>query len=447
MLPVPGLAYPAEMMTNTAVADGSHPPTTYSAIQLFLQAAQRSAPGFAVDWPAIATICQLVDGLPLGIELAAAWVRALPCSDIAQEIGRNFDFLTAQWRDLPARHRSLRAVFDHSWALLTDAEQAIFRQLAIFRGSFDRAAAAAVTGAGLAQLVTLADKSLLRRLENGRYTIPEALRTFAAAKRRQRPHEQQAVARRHGRYFADLLQQWEPHLKGGRQTETLAAISTDIENMRRAWEWAVQERDTAVLAQSLASLALFYEMRSYFEEGLTAFQQAAQSLKRDAETAVLHARLLAWQGRFSHRLGRYDAARALLEESLAILDDTAQADIAFAANNLGYVAWSQGQYDTAQAHYQRSLTIYRQLNDKWGQSHVLNNLAILPQNLAQTRALLQESRAIAQEIADLWGLARVLNNLGIVTEERQAARQLYRESAAICQQIGDRFLSTFPLTN
>lgn len=442
VLPVPGLAYPAEMMADTAA--------TYSAIQLFLQAAQRGAPGFEVDLPAIAAICRLVDGLPLGIELAAAWVRALPCSDIAQEIGRNFDFLTAHWRDLPIRHRSLRAVFDHSWALLTDAERAIFRQLAIFRGSFDRAAADAVTGAGLSQLVTLADKSLLRLLDNGRYTIPEALRTFAAARRRQQPHEQQAVARRHGRYFADLLQQWEPHLKGGRQTETLAAISADVENVRRAWEWAVQERDTAVLDQSLTSLALFYEMRAYFQEGLTAFQRAAHSLKRDATTAVLRARLLARQGRFSHRLGRYDEARALLQESLAILppeDDTFQADIAFAANNLGYVAWSQGQYEAAQAHYRRSLTIYRRLNDKWGQSHVLNNLAILPQNLAETRALLQESRAIAQETADLWGLARVLNNLGIVTEDKQAASQLYRESAAICRQIGDRFLSTFPLTN
>ncbi len=458
VLSVPGLAYPAEIMADTAV-----PPIAFSAIQLFLQVARRSAPGFESDLPAIAAICQLVDGLPLGIELAAVWVRALPCADIAQEIGRNFDFLTSHWRDLPARHRSLRAVFDHSWALLTDDERTIFRQLAIFRGSFDRAAAEAVTGTGLSQLVTLADKSLLRRLDNGRYTIPEALRTFAAEKRREHPHEQQAVARRHGRYFADLLQQWEPHLKGGCQTETLAAISADIENMRRGWQWAVREGDTAVLAQSLTSLALFYEMHSYFQEGLAAFRDAAQisptaavlttqsQLTPDEKHRLFtRARLLARQGRFSHRLGRYDEARALLQESLDILSaegGVVLADIAFALNDLGYVAWSQGQYETAQAHYQQSLTIYRQLNDKWGQSHVLNNLAILPQNLTETGILLQESRAIAQEMADLWGLARVLNNLGIVSEDKQAAWQLYQESAAICEQIGDRFLSTFPLTN
>jgi tetratricopeptide (TPR) repeat protein len=149
-------------------------------------------------------------------------------------------------------------------------------------------------------------------------------------------------------------------------------------------------------------------------------------------------------------LGHYDQARTLLEESLVILPaegDAAQTDIAFALNDLGYTAWSQSQYQIAQAHYQQSLAIYRRLNDKWGQSHVLNNLAILPQNLAETRTLLEESRAIAQEMDDLWGLARVLNNLGIVTEDKQATRQLYRESAAICQRIGDRFLSTFPLTN
>lgn len=446
VLPLSGLAYPAEMIEGTAV-----PPTAYSAIQLFLQAAQRSAPGFVADLAAITAICQLVGGLPLGIELAAAWVRALPCQDIAQEIAGNFDFLTSNRRDLPARHRSLRAVFDHSWTLLTGAEQAAFRQLAIFRGSFDRAAAEAVAGIGLPQLVTLADKSLLYQAVNGCNAIPEALRSFAAEKQREHPHEQQAVARRHGRYFADLLQQWEPHLKGGRQIETLAAISADVENIRRAWEWAVGGRDTAVLAQSLISLAHFYEMRGYFQEGFTVFQQAALALKtgRDQQTAV-RARLLAWQGRFSHRLGHYDQARTLLEESLAILPAegaAAQTDIAFALNDLGYTAWSQSQYQTARASYQQSLAIYRRLNDKWGQSHVLNNLAILPQNLAETRTLLEESRAIAQEMDDLWGLARVLNNLGIVTEDKQAARQLYRESAAICQRIGDRFLSTFPLTN
>lgn len=458
VLPVPGLAYPAEIMASTAAS-----PTTYSAVQLFLQTALRSAPGFSVDLSAIARICQLVDGLPLGIELAAAWVRALPCSDIAQEISRNLDFLTAQWGDLPARHRSLRAVFEHSWALLTDEEQTVFRQLSIFRGSFDRAAAEVVTGASLFQLVTLTDKSLLRCLDNGRYAVPEALRTFAAAKRREHPHEQKTVTRRHGRYFADLMQQWEPHLKGRHQIETLAVISTDIENIRRAWEWATSERDTLILNKVLASLAMFYEMRSYFEEGLTTFRDADQAFQTfDVFTAgsqhgphekhwmITRAQLLAWQGHFSHRLGRYDKARTLLEKSLTILppeDDAVQTDIAFLYNNLGYVAWSQGQYERAETHYQQSLAIYRRLNDKWGQSHVLNNLAILPQNLAQTRALLQESRVVAQEIADLWGLTRVLNNLGIVTEDKQAARQLYQESVAICQQIGDRFLSTFPMTN
>jgi predicted ATPase len=159
----------------------------YSAVALFLQSARRLAPDFALETcnqADVVRICQLVDGVPLGIELAAAWVRTLSCSEIAQEIERNLDFLTTSARDVAERHRSLRAAFDHSWNLLSAEEQEVMRQLSVFRGGFQREAAEQVAGAPLPLLSALVDKSLLRRDPAGGYTQHELIRQFAAAKPR-----------------------------------------------------------------------------------------------------------------------------------------------------------------------------------------------------------------------------------------------------------------------
>ncbi len=440
LVEVRGLRYPKDSRNDTAA-----PRSEFTAIQLFQQSARRLIPNFsaAENWPAITRICQFVDGLPLGIELAAAWVRALPCHEIAAEIERNRDMLSTNLRDLPERHRSLRSVFDHSWHLLTAPEQKSFRQLSVLRGGFDRETAAVVAGTTLPQLADLVDKSLLRQMKDGRYAIPEALLPYVAEKLQSQPNEQQAVKTKHSRYFANFLQQREHNLKGGRQQEALAEINALIENVRLAWQWAVEMQDNATLDKAAPSLALFYEMRNDFQEGAAMFEMAAH---------LSHAKALARQGSFYHRLGRHEESLTLLQKSLSItqtLDTTEenQVDMAFALNNLGYVAWSASQYEQARIFYKQSLTIYRQIGDQWGIARTLNNQAIIPQDLTATRTLLEESQRIADEIDDLWGLARTLNNLGIVATNRQSAKQLYERCIAICQDIGDRFLMTFPLTN
>jgi transcriptional regulator with XRE-family HTH domain len=129
-----------------------------TSVELFLQRARRAHAGFdptTEDYPDIVKICRLVDGMPLGIELAAARVRTLSCEEIASEIERGLDFLSVSARDLPARHRSLRAVFDHSWQLLADDERSILLRLSVFRGGFTRDAAQQVAGANLQMLSSI----------------------------------------------------------------------------------------------------------------------------------------------------------------------------------------------------------------------------------------------------------------------------------------------------
>ena len=154
-----------------------------SAVRLFVERAKQVVPGFALDdaeYSQALRICRLVDGMPLGIELAASWVSVLSCAEIADEIEGNIDFLATSMRDVPERHRSLRAAIDQSWRLLTDEQRSAFSRLSVFRGSFDRGAAVAVTGADLRLLSELVAKSLLRRPDFGRFELHELLRQYAA---------------------------------------------------------------------------------------------------------------------------------------------------------------------------------------------------------------------------------------------------------------------------
>jgi predicted ATPase len=189
-LPIPDSTYVPGTEKNTCV-------------ELFLQRARRANVVYnftAQDYSSILRICQLVNGMPLGIELAAAWVRTLSCSEIVREIENGLDFLSLSSRDLPARHRSMRAVFDHSWKLLTQEEQAVLLRLSAFRGGFKREAAEQVAETTLPVLSALVMKSLIRRSGAGRYDLHELIRQFAAEELARHPEDQSATQACHSTY-------------------------------------------------------------------------------------------------------------------------------------------------------------------------------------------------------------------------------------------------------
>ena len=191
---VQGLAYPQRRETDDKASectssDVQEEPTEhsalYSALQLFQQHACRVHQRFSLSEPEtrhVARICQLVEGLPLGIELAAAWAGVRSCKEIAEEIERNLDFLSTTLRNIPDRQRSIRATFEHSWQLLSQDEKDLLAQLSVFRGGFGREAALRVTGASLSILLALIDKSLVRRVAPDRYDMQGRLTQFAAEK-------------------------------------------------------------------------------------------------------------------------------------------------------------------------------------------------------------------------------------------------------------------------
>lgn len=232
LYPVQGLPVPDTVETGKLKPDG--------AVHLFIARARQVQPDFsAADQPAaVLRICRLVEGMPLALELTASWTRTLSCQAIAAEIQRSIDFLVTPLRNVPDRHRSMAAVFHHSWQLLSGAEQEVFKRLSVFRGGFQREAAEQVAGATLASLAALVDKSMLRREANDRYQIHELLRQYAQEQLEAQPEAVAQTHQAHCAYYAGFLYQRSEAIESGDQQGAVADIEAELENVRAAWQWA-----------------------------------------------------------------------------------------------------------------------------------------------------------------------------------------------------------------
>ena len=225
-------------------------------------APRRVRPDFQPDADAarhIVRICRLADGLPLAIELTAAWVRALPLAEIARRLEAGLDLLATTQRDVPARHRSMRAAFDHSWRLLSAHERSILRQLSVFRGGCTAEAAEAVTGATVLDLAGLADKSWLRIEPSGHYDFHELVRQYCAEKLAvehecetgETPEE---VADRHCTYFASLAAPYERTFQPALKTD-LRELAPELDNLEVGWQRAIRAATQSGFANCCPSRA------------------------------------------------------------------------------------------------------------------------------------------------------------------------------------------------
>jgi hypothetical protein len=198
--------------------------------------------------------------MPLAIELAAAWVEMLSPGEIAAEIERSLDFLESDLRDLPERHRSLRAVFVSSWALLTEAEREALQGLSVFRGNFTRQAAEKVAGASLRTLLALVNKSWLQPVSgrDSRYQIHPLLRQYASARLLTESQTWTERRRRHAEYFAGRLQKLDEALRGAQPQDAHDALRADFEEVLAAWEWLVQTGQFEPLVQQMLPALFCY---------------------------------------------------------------------------------------------------------------------------------------------------------------------------------------------
>jgi DNA-binding SARP family transcriptional activator/predicted ATPase len=466
VLPLEGLDCPSEEALDDAVA--------FSGVRLFLVRARRVCPGLepeAADLEAVARICRAVEGLPLGIVLAAGWARALNPVEIAArlESHRAIDFLAMDWDDLPARQRSLRSVFDRSWDLLTQRERGNLSALSVFQGGFAEQAAGQVAQASLRDLAALVDSSLLQHRSAGRYELHDLLRQYAAQKLAQVPGDAAAVHDRHCTYFAARLRDWGRDVQGHHQEAALEGIAGESGNTLAAWNWAAERGLAARLDEAMDPLCYYYKWRGHYPEGERACQMAVDGLSTAkarvppfpdgdvtsprsgdrAERLRVLARAMAWQGVFHWRLGHAERARIHLSQGQTLLEDPALAG-QDTRREQAFVWWRTGRmlFDVdrarAQPLFERSLALYRSLDDRWAMANVLDDLSWVARYLGDygsERDLAEESLALRRALGDARGVSRALralSSVAILQGRQSEAEQLIRESAAIPLAGGSR---------
>jgi predicted ATPase/DNA-binding SARP family transcriptional activator len=274
LYPLDGLPVPPRTATGSAALLPS--------VRLFVDRARRLDKRFMLhesNVRDVIDICALVEGLPLGIELASTWISEMNCQGIAEKIRANLNFLAASERDVQPQHRSLRAVFDHSWRLLSGEEQQLLARLSVFRGGFTREAAEQVTGASSLRITRLQHKSLVRRVGADRLTLHELVRQFAGEQLQLRPREEAVTLDAHAAWYLDLLASKRVPLCEGDPGEVVAEILADLDNVRGAWQHATRPATSSVPEGAVRALGRFYRLAGYHEEGITVFRGAAARIR------------------------------------------------------------------------------------------------------------------------------------------------------------------------
>jgi predicted ATPase len=416
--------------------------TEYSAVKLFLSSVRRVQPNYeplVADLTTIAQICRQVEGIPLGILLAAAWAEMLTPAEITAEIGQSLDFLETDLRDLPERQRSLRAVFDYSWRLLTEQEREALQALSVFRGGFTRQAAQQVSGASLRELMALVNKSMLYHASAGRYEMHELLRQFATEKL-ETSGEAGAARDAHTAYYAEFMQQREADLTGRRQLEALDEIEVDFENVRVAWNWALKQKNYTAIGQSLGGLSWFCAYRSRDQEYTELFQKAREQLAPDPdeEPHLVWGRILGAEYFISREVDSVERALAIAQKH------NNRRLTAVCLRLLGEIAFNASDHAKALSLYEESLAHFRDLDHSFFIAEGLYEIAEIYRLLGQPEEAIKfarQSLAMSREIGDKYWASQSLVNTGVIalyTGNYTEAEGHLREANTIAQKLGYR---------
>lgn len=436
-----GLNYPQN--ANDSLED-------YDAIRLFVSSARRVRSDFSLagNKEFVVQICQLLQGLPLGIELAAAWLRLLSVEEIAKEITESFDLLESNYKNLPERHQSLRAVFEYSWKMLAKKEQETLKQLAIFKGGFSKEAAQVVTRTNLPSLLILVNKSLLKYEPTGHFISLIGVQQFTEQKlAAESTSYKKSLSERHCNYFLALAEEAESELTGKNQEKWLGKLTTEQDNLRVALSWAIVRRELQVGLKLGGALWRFWYMRGHFIEGekfLTELLQLPTEISQEKDLA-LRIKVLRGAGVFSEYQNKLTQAEKFYSESLKLSSQIKDAKSeARALNNLANIAYRQRNYPKARTLYEKCLRTFRELVEPWQVAVTLSNLGLLSykqSDYKSSEVFLLESLELSRSSGNKWMIASSLNNLGNVAQAQgnfSKALEFYQESLARAEELEDK---------
>jgi len=475
------------------------------AVALFLDRASASGIDLPLDTTTIAAvveICRQLDGLPLAIELAAAWVRIFPPQALLPRLrgpagrapsGSPLQFLSAAVRDVPSRHQTLHDAIDWSYQLLSPAEQRLFARLAVFAGGWTLQAAEAVCAVPresgvLPEMAALVDKSLVTRdtrpAGEARFGMLETIREYAHAQLTALDEEAQGVRRRHADYVLASAREAAVHYWGRERALWLQRLTDEFANLRAALAWARDTGEVEIALQLGGALFWFWqeggywiEARDWLESTLAVATVAHRTVGRaaalnaaaicnwslgnvvraraQAEQSLSIARELGDRRAMGHALhglgvltaeqGDLAAARALIEEGLALSRAVGDRPfVGLALHNLGLFAVRENDEETARARIEESRQVWQELGSTPFLSLVANSLG----DLARSRGRFAEAATHYRESLELLGpaglagwRAATLHNLGHATHrlgDARAARDLFAEALVLCRELGDR---------
>jgi len=430
-----------------------------SSVALFMQRAQQVKTDLKFDSNEIALIsrlCQMVEGNPLAIELAAPWVKVLSVQEISEEIEKHLDILESSAHDLTDRHRSIRTTFNYSWNLLSEDERQTLSRLSAFRSSFTREAAGQITGTSLPLLSILKAKSWLQRNTNGSFSLHELVRQYTAEKLRLNSEEERQTRMKFCDYYAASMKQWEDKIKSPRSITVLAEMGNEIDNIIQAWNWMMLLRQPTHISRSHFSLYWFHEMHGLYQQGILLFDQAAGILRdiikshkdqeKISESMLALGQALSLEARWLARSGDLPASSKILQESIDILRSYQdKATLGDALRLSGNIEFIKGNYERAEEILQESVALCRSASHQWGLTSsliVLGNLLQFQGEYERSLQVCREAVSIARTVGEprmlassLFYQADVTQYLGLLDE----AEGLLKESLAISESINDRW--------
>lgn len=383
----------------------------------------------------LSAVCEQVDGNPLALELAARALRYMPVAQIANEIQRYLGFMTSDMRHQHSVQPSLRAAFEILWDTLTEDDQQTLAKLGIFEGGFMREAAQEVTGAALRSLITLVDNGLLQRNALGRYHLHPVIREFVI------DHAKEQITTAYTSYYADFTRRRRYELRGHHQQRALVELDIELQNIRKAWHWALEHGQLNHLSKMINPLSKFYAIRGRFQEALELFGAGAEAMPAppiDEAKRLVWARLWMNYGAFLHAVGATEQSLAYLEESLTTLRTMNKPE------DLAWCLYFWGQAADNREAFEEALRYSHEVNDPYLTVRVLNVLAAWHGNRLNMRdctELLEESLRLAQNNGDTFGEAeawRYQATYAIQTGDYAAAEDCHHNLLDFYRTIEDR---------
>jgi predicted ATPase len=456
--PVPPLDLPADSADQAVLR-------TSSAVRLFLERAAAASPGFALsddNARAVASICRRLDGIPLALELASNRVWVLGVRELAGRLDDRFRLLTGGHRGAPARQQTLRAMIDWSWELLTAAEQAVLRRLAVHSdGCTLEAAEAVCAGAGvkpaevLDLLTRLVDRSLVlvaHEADGSRYRLLESVSAYLLE--RLRDTEYARVRHAHASYYAAFVERADSLLRGAEQRHWLRRLDAETANLRSALDCAAADGDGRLMRRLVHAMTWYWFLRGRLTEA-NRYLATALALPEDppgrgedetdsaAYPAPERSGTVAWHIGVSLLSGAPDGparhSQAVVEVYEGIRDPHGRVRAGWL---LAYAVTRFGDFTVGEELLNRVLAEARALGDRWGLAAGLSTRGMQTYvcgDLKGSRRDGEKSLELFRETGDRWGQLQataVLGRLAEIEGDYPRAARLHQEGLRMAEELG-----------